>query len=318
MFESAVGTQNSARDTAKRRLPDWLEAGAGAAARARLRAHPRLAEAMLACARATEAAFDNHPLLNRVPNDRGRIVFGFLLLYLDAAPENGGITTARMAALCQEEGVCSRGRTKALLALMRWGGYLSPAEGTGDRRERPLRPTPRMWASFSERWRANYTAMRPVSETARLAIAALDDPAFCRLLAHAFGTGFRAGFRVLHHTPDVRPFADRDGGMMLFFALFVAEDSDGPAPTVAELARRFHLSRAHVLQILKDAMAAGLVLRAGARHGESAGFALSTAGREAIADFYATLFALFDSSASHALAAYGTTPPSRADARDLC
>lgn len=284
------------------RLPDWLEAGAGAAARAGVRAHPRFASAMLACAGSTVEAFDNHPLLNRVLNDRGRAVFGFLLLHLDAAPDGLGITAARMASLCREEDVCSRGRAKALLALMRWGGFLATAEGKGDRRERPLVPTERMWTSFRTRWRGHFTAMRPLGGVAEAALARLDDPGFCRTLAFTFGVTFRAGFRVLDHAPVLWPFADRDGGMMILFALFVAGRTNAPPPTVAELARRFQLSRAHVLLILRGAMAAKLVRRTGENERESAGFFILPAGEEALADFFAALFALLDCSAGRALA----------------
>lgn len=303
MYPSTAGAMGAPEPSPTRRLPDWLEEGAGAAARAKVRAHPGFPAAMLASAASTVDLHDNHPLLNRILNDRGRIVFGFLALHLDAAPDRAGITAARMAALCQEEGVCSRGRAKALLALLRWGGYLAPAEGQGDRRERPLRPTERMWTTFRRRWRAHYEAMRPLGGAAAQTVAALEDPDFCRALAYTFGVAFRAGFRVLDHAPLMVPFADHDGGMMLLLALLVAARRGDPAPTVAELARRFHLSRAHVLQVLKDAVAAGLVRRMGEGDKAPAGFVLLPAGEEGLADFFATSFALFDCSARRALAA---------------
>ena len=282
-------------------LPRWLAAGAGPQACAAVKAHPGFPQAMRTAAQGIVDAFDNHPLLNRVLNDRGRMIFSFLAFYLDALPEGGGITAARMTALCQATGLCSHGRAKALLALMRWSGYLAPAAGTGDRRERPLAPTARMWTSFRGRWRMHFCAMRPLGGAAEDAIAGLDDPLFCRALVLAIGEGFRHGFRVLDGAPALAPFADRDGGIMVFFALLVAAEAERP-PTVAELARRFHLSRTHVLQILRDAMDAGLVARAPGRSSEHQGYGLTAAGRDVLADFFATSFAVLDCTASRAVA----------------
>lgn len=300
MFESPAGASTAPENASARPRLTWLESGAGAAARARVRAHPRFREAMIACARSMVDLYDNHPLINRILNDRGRVVFGFLLLHLDAEPGGAGVTAARMAVLCQEESVCSRGRTKALLALMRWGGYLAPVEGTSDKRERPLAPTERMWEMFRNRWQSHFRAMRPLGGEAGDAAGALSDRDFCRALAYTFGLAFRAGFRVLEHAPRLIPFADRDGGVILLMALLVAQDMASPPPTVAQLARRFHLSRAHVLQILRDATAAGLVRRTGGQDGESVGFALSAEGEDALADFFTSSFSLFHCSARQA------------------
>ncbi|RLP81642.1 MarR family transcriptional regulator [Xanthobacter tagetidis] len=282
--------------------PDWLAAGAGPEAQAALKASPGFGAALLASARGTVETYDNHPLLNRVLNDRGRMMFSFLAFYLDAQPGGAGITAARMTALCQETGLCSHGRAKALLALMRWSGYLAPAEGKGDRRERPLAPTERMWASFRTRWRLHFAAMEPLGGVAARVLAVLDDPLFCRALVTAIGESFRHGFRVLDGAPRLIPFADRDGGIILLFALLVSREVDAPPPTVADLARRFHLSRTHVLQVLRDAMEAGLVVRASGRDGEHQGYGLSAAGRAGVADFLAASFALLDCTARHAFA----------------
>lgn len=282
--------------------PDWLAAGAGPQAQAALKASAGFEAALLAAARGTVEAYDNHPLLNRVLNDRGRMMFSFLAFYLDAQPEGAGITAARMTGLCHETGLCSHGRAKALLALMRWSGYLAPAEGKGDRRERPLAPTARMWESFRTRWRLHFAAMEPLGAVATQALAVLDDPPFCRALVTAIGDSFRCGFRVLDAAPRLAPFADRDGGIILLFALLVAGEAGAPPPTVAELARRFHLSRTHVLQVLRDAMDAGLVVRETGREGEHQGYGLAAAGRAAIADFFASSFALLACTAQRAFA----------------
>ena len=278
---------------------------------ARIRAHPRLREAVLAAAAGVVEVHDRNPLLNRILNDRGRTVFGFFVLYLDATADAGGtgLTTARMVALCQETGLCSRGRAKALLALMRWGGYLEPAALRGDRRERPLAPTARMRQLFLLRWRTQFTALRVLGGAAEESLALLGEPDFFTRLAVCFGSAYRAGYRLLDHAPKLATICEHDGGMLVLLALVGAADTSGRAPTATELARRFTLSRTHVLQILRYAEGEGLVVRAGMLEDgvpidAGPGFALTAAGHRAVEDFVVAMFALFESCAAWALHAH--------------
>jgi hypothetical protein len=290
----------------------WL-AGTGEEARAKIRANPRLRQAMLVAADGIISVHDRNPLLNRVLNDRGRTAFGFFVLYLDATSDaiGTGLTAARMAALCQETGLCSRGRAKALLALMRWGGYLEPVVGRGDRRERPLAPTERMRQLFLMRWRVQYSALRELGGSADGVLERLEEPGFLSQLAVRFGAIYRAGYRVLDHAPAVAPFCERDGGMLVLFALLSAAALGGRAPTATELGRRFSLSRTHTLQILRDAEAAGLVVRAGIVEdgvplSGGPGFALSPEGLRAVEDFSVAAFAMFECGAAWTLADHPT------------
>lgn len=108
---------------------DWLDAACGVPARAAMIAHPGFPLALARLAGGMTSLYSGNRLLNRLLSDRGRNFFGLLLLYLDALPasEGGGLTSARLAALCTATGLCSRGRAKAMLALMSWGGYVAPA-----------------------------------------------------------------------------------------------------------------------------------------------------------------------------------------------
>lgn len=105
-------------------------------------AHPAFRPAVERLAGEISALYSGNRLLNRLLSDRGRNMLGLLVLYLDALPaaEGGGLTTARLVALCTATGLCSRGRTKAMLALMRWGGYVAPAPPGADRQVKPLVP----------------------------------------------------------------------------------------------------------------------------------------------------------------------------------
>ncbi|WP_238120545.1 MULTISPECIES: MarR family transcriptional regulator [unclassified Xanthobacter] len=280
--------------------PAWLVDGVSAATLERLKAHPDFARAMTSSAAALAALYTGNRLLNRVLNDRGRTLFGFFALYLHALPEvqGGSLTVGRMAALAAETGVCSRGRAKAMLALMRWGGYLAPVEEGGDRRSKPLAPTARMLALHRQRWVSQFQAISQIDPQVATVVARLDDPAFFNRLAIALGDSFRSGFRVLDHAPLLADLADRDSGLMVLLSLHVAQASAQPSPSIADLARRFHVSRAHVLQLLKDAQAAGLV----ERDEGGGGGVLTALGHDALADFFAATFALLACAAKASLA----------------
>lgn len=281
-----------------------LRAGTDEAARARLKAHPAFRQAMADCAGWLVASHQGDRLLNRVLNDRGRLIFGYLVLYLDALPPaaGGGLTANRLVGLCLETGLCSRGRARAMLALLHWGGYLAAAavEGVqGDRRVKPLQPTERMRALFRERWRTQLAIVAPLDPVAGQALAALDDSRIAQRLILAFGAGFRAGVRVLAATPDLAAVADRDGGAMILFLLLVSRLGGTEPPALAEMARRFHISRAQALTIVRDLEAGGLLVRgAGALTGH-----LTERGEAALADFFAAVFCQFLTAARIALAA---------------
>ncbi|MFG1416213.1 hypothetical protein V5F38_03700 [Xanthobacter sp. V0B-10] len=278
-----------------RAAPAWLAESVSGAARARIKAHPAFAQAMAQSAAALVSLYSGNRLLNRVLNDRGRLLFGFFSLYLHALPERegGGLTVSRMAALAAETGVCSRGRAKAMLALLRWGGYLAPAAAEGDRRAKPLEPTARMVALQLERWQMQYGAIAMLDPRVAELAARLSDRTVFDAVIIAFGDAFRSGYRVLDHAPLIADIADRDSGLMVLLALLVAGREGAEPPSIADLARRFHVSRAHVLQLLKDAQARDLVARDG---GAGAG-RLAPRGEEALADFFAAAFGLLLGSA---------------------
>ncbi|MFG1295259.1 hypothetical protein [Xanthobacter variabilis] len=292
---------SGAYDTAAqaRGVCEWLADAAGVEARQWVRTHPAFPAAMDESAASMVGLYSGNRLLNRVLNDRGRLLFGFLALYLHALPEarGGGLTVSHMAALAAETGVCSRGRAKAMLALLRWGGYLAPAEHGGDRRVKPLEPTPRMVSLQLQRWQIQYRLLSTLDPKLGELETALLDRAVFDAVAIALGDGFRAGYRVLDDAPSIAELADRDSGIMILMALHVAAVAGEASPSIAELARRFHVSRAHVLQLLKDAQAGGLL----SRDAEAGAGRLTERGQEALADFFASSFAFLRGSAHLAL-----------------
>lgn len=273
---------------------DWLEAAGDPRAQAAIAAHPAFRPAVARLAGEMSALYSGNRLLNRLLSDRGRNMLGLLVLYLDALPpaEGGGLTAARLVSLCTSTGLCSRGRAKALLALMRWGGYVAPAPPGGDRRVKPLMPQERLTALQGRRWCLVFEAGGRIDpELARLAPRLADD-AFARALAVVLGGAFLAGYRAVAAAPELDELVDRDGGLMVLLALLAAGEDGAEPPAIADLARRFHLSRAHVLDLLRLYEERGLLERGGRGAGR-----LSPRGRDALERFFAGVFAVMSGAA---------------------
>jgi hypothetical protein len=150
-----------------------------------------------------------------------------------------------------------------------------------------LVPTEKLIGSLRERWRCNLESAVPVLSGAREALAALDSPAFFAALVRETCAHYYAGFRLLEQIPELRLFCERSGGMFVLLALLAAEKSgaarDVPINvSVSHLARRIGTSRTHVIKLLNDAAAAGLLARP-----EASGVVLHPGLREAIHDFMA-------------------------------
>lgn len=201
-----------------------------------------------------------------------------------------------MAALCAEMKICSRGRARALLSLMQWGGQIAPVESPRDRREKPLAPTDLMVGLQMARWRIMFRSISLLDPRYADIAQMLESRAFFNQMVIAMGLWYRAGHRLLSCAPALDTVVERDGGLMVLVALMVRADAGGPPPAIAELARAFHISRAQVLQVLRVAESRGIVAR-----GDSGAGGLTPAGRAAIGDFFIALFVLLANCAREAL-----------------
>jgi hypothetical protein len=149
-----------------------------------IRGHPDFPAAMRQSVAELVGAHARNRLLNRLISDRGRALFGIyaLDLHFDADKTGARPTPSRMAELCAETGVCSRGRVRALLLLLRWAGHLAPQAGSGDRRRRPLVPTAQMMTAYRSRWGRQLAIIAPIDPAAGTVAGRLDHPeVFARL-----------------------------------------------------------------------------------------------------------------------------------------
>lgn len=247
--------------------------------------------------------------LNALLGDRARALFTHVALYLHfRGTESGqpGLTPGAMNDLCSRIGLCSRGRCEAMLALMRAGGLVMAAPSS-DRRKRLFAPTEKLLALHRLRWSAHFEAMRAIFPRAPEYVAAAKNHAFTGAFAIALGRRFLAGLRILDHASDLGPFADRNAGFMILFSLALSGSKGDSFPpkrpvplSINALATRFSVSRKHVLTLLRDAEAQGLLSRGGAMNDE---ITLSPRGGEALETFFATMFLYLAQCADEALGA---------------
>lgn len=213
-------------------------------------------------------------LLNWLMDDRGRMLFGYVALYLhlsrDPADPTSGLTPTRMKAMCSELDICSPGRAAAMLSLMRFAGYLTPDIQVVDRRQRRLLATEKLFDLLRTRWRLHFSAMAPLMPDGQAMLAALGDKAVEAAFVAAMVRHFRAGFRLVHSAPGLGLFGERNAGMLILSSLIASGEEDDTVPpsrpvpiSIAGLARRFAVSRPHVLKLIRDAAEQGFVERLG-------------------------------------------------------
>jgi hypothetical protein len=237
--------------------------------------HPNFAQAMRAVLTANVRLYRGNRILNYVGWDRGRLVVAMLAIYLHVSRRPGdptsGLTAQSLKSLCVEQDVCSPGRARAMLSIMRLFGYVAAAP-EGDRRYKLLVPTDLLMDSVRQRWSAMFTAVALVLPEGAAAVAALARDDFLGAVVRRGVDQYRTGVRLLQFAPELKVFAERNAGLMILFSLVIAGDpaDDTMPPTravrvsISELARRFSVSRVHVGRLLRDAAEAeGLIERTG-------------------------------------------------------
>lgn len=243
-------------------------------AMARLRAHPDFVRAAIASAQGSVALHRNSRVMTWMLSDRARALMPYVVFYLDATSRaddpRSGLTASRAKALCAETGICSPGRAAACMALLQFGGFVVPAPASADRRVRRLVPSDKLKAAQRERLVRQFGAIAIVIPEVADALLLLGDADFERAFWLSMGEQFIGGVRVLDYA-DLGLFAERNAVMVILFSLMLAGQADErtlPAEPVAiplaEIARRFQVSRTHVMRLLRDAEAAGFIAREGA------------------------------------------------------
>jgi hypothetical protein len=222
---------------------------------------PRFADAARAVAANMLAVAAADRALDMLFKDVGRYLAALWAMYLDAT---GGLTLARLKAVCVTSGALSPGRAEAMLSTLRYLGFVE------------LPPNHEACAGAHYVLTARFTDAWRVYLGAALEAASLIEPAVTHLLAHIDSPEVwstlvrRQGEGYVQTTRDadqgatfVRVFLHHHAGTQIVHALVTAP-ADGAFPardalrlSIAATARRFGVSRINVRRILDDAALEG-------------------------------------------------------------
>jgi len=233
-------------------------------------------------------------------SDRALAILAHAAICLDADARDDdprtGLTPGRFKSFCSRTGMCGEGRATAILAFMRLTGHLEAETHPADRRITRLRPSEKLLETMRSRLQAQFAAAAVVCPEIAPAIERLGCRDFERELSLEFLKRWKLGTRFVDHAPALRLFMERDFGVMMLFVLMLEADPSDTVPpakpipfSIAALARRFNVSRTHILRLIRETEAAGLMSRLGAK-GEQVSF--SPELQEALRNLFAAMFQL--------------------------
>jgi hypothetical protein len=227
-------------------------------------AHPRFLEAARLQAENSLALHNSHPQLMRMMQDVRRSFLSLFVLYLDATR---GVTLSTIQEFCAEIGLTSPGRTAAILMNLRMIGYLVRDPVQTDRRVRRYIPSPESKDLFSKQFRGGVIALSLIEPGALRVADRIEEPEIFRACITTLGRGLANAVKR-KVSSAVSEFDGRNGGMSILYKLATSGRDGDTYParlpvnvSVIGLSRQFKVSRSHVLRLLRDAEALGLLRR---------------------------------------------------------
>lgn len=226
--------------------------------------HPRFEDACRLLVARMFARTRSDNVFARAAKDVSRYFFGYFVLYLDA---RGGVTLSTIRDFCKELGLVGHGRAEAILLRLRMIGYLQPNTDPKDRRVRRYLPTEGMREAYRLAHRDELGALALMVPEAEIAARRLDEPDFFRAYVLRAGQGI-ADIIMASGNRQTSLFDVRNAGSMILFDIASSGEPGDVYPakgrvkmSVTELARKYEVSRSHVLKLLRDAEKEGLLRR---------------------------------------------------------
>lgn len=217
-----------------------------------LMAHPQLPQLQYRVVRGALAFADANREFQSLAADAGSFFLCCVALYMDCT---GGITHRRLRAMTGGTGLISAGRATALLWRLRASGMIEAAPDDSRR----FVATAVIREIMRERLRVEFdplTLLDPdiASLMARFDAPGIFDALMIQLGEDLMGSAGRPDARL----QDMGRLLAHNCGIMLLYALIEAMGEDTQFPprgsarvSVSALARRFGLSRSHVLRVLR-------------------------------------------------------------------
>jgi hypothetical protein len=232
--------------------------------------HTDFPSARTVYAKAMHRMFKAERVARFLVNETARSLISNICIYadldFDPATPGTGLTVRKLQRLCSARGLASPGRVFAFVNMMRLSGYLR-TEPVQDQRYKILRPTDKLHAYRRDLMQCIFSAVDIVSHRGDYAQRA-SDPATDRQILRVAGSDyFERGLLLLDYHPDIKMFADRDGGYHFLLELlhlsgfFSGDYAPGRTLDISltQMGLRCFLSRSHLRSILNDAAERGLI-----------------------------------------------------------
>jgi hypothetical protein len=224
--------------------------------------HPGFPRAARALAANMLAVADADPALASVFKDAGRYVAAMWAFYLYAGE---GLTLPRLKAVSAQSGLLSPGRARALLQFLEHLGYVTALRRGRGGAAVAYAPTPAFLAAWEAQLRAALEAARCIEPGVSAVLDRLHEPAVLNAFARTHAGGLLGAVSGPQELPSfVRVFSHAHGGSQVVWTLLVSS-TDGDFPphragpvSVSAMARRFGVSRIHIMRVFDDARGAGL------------------------------------------------------------
>lgn len=195
-----------------------------------------------------------------------RFSAAMLISHLEATP--GGLSLARLRAMVERPGLGGVGHGRAVLAYLRYVGYVEPLPRASDGRVQLYRVTDTVRAFLRTRMRRELEARIEVDPVVPRLLERFDDEALVSAFLIVLS---ETGIAILRRgTPRDNPadlFSQRQNGMILLCEL---AEQGGPGDVfpprgpldyaVADLARRSGASRMQVAHLIRKARAEGALI----------------------------------------------------------
>lgn len=207
--------------------------------------------------------------VSRLLRDLGRFAAGSWAIYLEATP--GGLTIARMSETLERTTISGPGRARALLAYLRFIGYVEPAPDIDDGRSRRFRTTATMRNAFRGRLRRELEVRAHLDGAIPPLLARFDQDdevfnAFFVALSEVSLANMELG---APRKNELDLFSERYAGMIILCEMLQRGAPGDVFPprgpldfTVAGLAQRCETSRMQVASLLRKAREAGYLIPA--------------------------------------------------------
>ena len=279
--------QAAARSADIARLLDWNTGAPITEERyLQLLADPRFPLAARTLARNMLAVAAGNEALDGIFKDAGRYLAAMLAIYLHLS---GGLTLPRLKQVCAESGFLSPGRARDLLRLLLHLEFIEKLAPSGVRTPARYAPTAAFMGAWRSHLRAALEAARTLEPAVDLVLDGLEAPEVLETMARLHSQSLLAAAPATDQTwAFIRVFLHRHAGNQIAWTLLTAGEGEAFPPqsagaiNIAELSRRFGVSRIHVRRLFDDAEREGLL-----RFGEDGAVVLEPEAQAQIQFIYA-------------------------------